>query len=123
MKENGGSVVWSPLSNLLLYGGTTDIGAARSIQACLSGDGTDGSEVARTVLRGHPSRIRFPTQRLVLLPPRSAIHATQCRFLTQFTLRHCSPLTICLLHCMSSVLAVRPEGGRKNPPESCRLIR
>ena len=30
MKENGGSIVWSPLSNLLLYGGTTDIAAARS---------------------------------------------------------------------------------------------
>jgi len=30
MKQKGGSVVWSPLSNLLLYGGTTDIKAARS---------------------------------------------------------------------------------------------
>jgi len=30
MQENGASVVWSPLSNLLLYGGTTNIKAARS---------------------------------------------------------------------------------------------
>jgi len=30
MKSKGASVVWSPLSNLLLYGGTTDIKAARS---------------------------------------------------------------------------------------------
>ena len=30
MQEHGASVVWSPLSNLLLYGGTTDIKAARS---------------------------------------------------------------------------------------------
>jgi len=30
LKEKGGSVVWSPLSNLLLYGGTTDVRAARS---------------------------------------------------------------------------------------------
>jgi cytosine/adenosine deaminase-related metal-dependent hydrolase len=30
MRENGASVVWSPLSNLLLYGGTTDIRAARA---------------------------------------------------------------------------------------------
>ena len=30
LKSKGGSVVWSPLSNLLLYGGTTDIKAARS---------------------------------------------------------------------------------------------
>ncbi len=30
MRANGASVVWSPLSNLLLYGGTTDIKAARA---------------------------------------------------------------------------------------------
>ncbi len=30
MKSKGASVVWSPLSNLLLYGGTTNIRAARS---------------------------------------------------------------------------------------------
>jgi imidazolonepropionase-like amidohydrolase len=30
MRENRASVVWSPLSNLLLYGGTTDIRAARA---------------------------------------------------------------------------------------------
>jgi cytosine/adenosine deaminase-related metal-dependent hydrolase len=29
MKQHGGSVVWSPLSNLMLYGGTTNIKAAR----------------------------------------------------------------------------------------------
>jgi 5-methylthioadenosine/S-adenosylhomocysteine deaminase len=28
--QRGGSMVWSPLSNLLLYGGTTNIAAARS---------------------------------------------------------------------------------------------
>jgi len=30
LAEHGGATVWSPLSNLLLYGGTTNIGAARS---------------------------------------------------------------------------------------------
>jgi 5-methylthioadenosine/S-adenosylhomocysteine deaminase len=30
MKEKGASVVWSPLSNLMLYGGTTDIKSARA---------------------------------------------------------------------------------------------
>jgi imidazolonepropionase-like amidohydrolase len=30
MRANGASAVWSPLSNLLLYGGTTDIRAARA---------------------------------------------------------------------------------------------
>jgi len=28
MRSRGGSIVWSPLSNLLLYGGTTDVGRA-----------------------------------------------------------------------------------------------
>lgn len=30
LAERGGSMVWSPLSNLLIYGGTTDVKAARS---------------------------------------------------------------------------------------------
>lgn len=30
LAERGGSMVWSPLSNLLLYGGTTNVTAARS---------------------------------------------------------------------------------------------
>ena len=30
LAEHGGSMVWSPLSNLMLYGGTTDIAAAKS---------------------------------------------------------------------------------------------
>jgi 5-methylthioadenosine/S-adenosylhomocysteine deaminase len=30
LQQNGASVVWSPLSNLMLYGGTTDIRAARA---------------------------------------------------------------------------------------------
>jgi amidohydrolase family protein len=30
LAERGGSIVWSPLSNLLLYGGTTNVTAARS---------------------------------------------------------------------------------------------
>jgi 5-methylthioadenosine/S-adenosylhomocysteine deaminase len=30
LAEHGGAAVWSPVSNLLLYGGTTNIGAARS---------------------------------------------------------------------------------------------
>ncbi|MGZ8476360.1 MAG: amidohydrolase family protein, partial [Candidatus Limnocylindria bacterium] len=28
MQQNGGSIVWSPFSNLILYGGTTDVGTA-----------------------------------------------------------------------------------------------
>ena len=31
MRDNGASAVWSPLSNLLLYGGTTDIKSARAV--------------------------------------------------------------------------------------------
>ncbi len=30
MAKHHGSIIWSPLSNLLLYGGTTDIKAARA---------------------------------------------------------------------------------------------
>ena len=40
MAQHGASVVWSPLSNLMLYGGTTDISAARAagLQVALGSD-------------------------------------------------------------------------------------
>jgi hypothetical protein len=40
LADKGASMVWSPLSNLLLYGGTADIGAARKakLNICLGSD-------------------------------------------------------------------------------------
>jgi 5-methylthioadenosine/S-adenosylhomocysteine deaminase len=42
LASKGGSMVWSPLSNLMLYGGTTNIGAAKSA-GVLVGLGSDWS--------------------------------------------------------------------------------
>jgi cytosine/adenosine deaminase-related metal-dependent hydrolase len=36
LKSHGGSMVWSPLSNLMLYGDTTNIGAAKSADVPIS---------------------------------------------------------------------------------------
>ena len=36
LAEHGGSMVWSPLSNLLLYGQTADVGAARESGVCIA---------------------------------------------------------------------------------------
>ena len=43
----GGAVVWSPFSNLWLYGGTTDVARARALPGCASASDRTGRRRAR----------------------------------------------------------------------------
>ena len=79
LAQHGGSMVWSPLSNLLLYGGTTNVAAARSAGIPIS-LGSDWSptgsknllnelKVARTVC--DVGGLDFSDRELVLMATRA----------------------------------------------------
>jgi cytosine/adenosine deaminase-related metal-dependent hydrolase len=80
LAENGGSMVWSPLSNLLLYGQTADVGAARErgVRIALGSDWSpSGSKsllgelkVARIV--ADESDIDLPDRQLLAMATREA---------------------------------------------------
>ena len=58
MKDHGASMIWSPLSNLLLYGQTADISAAKE-SGILIGIGSDWSPSGSKNLLGElkPARL------------------------------------------------------------------
>jgi 5-methylthioadenosine/S-adenosylhomocysteine deaminase len=86
-KKGAGSVVWSPLSNLFLYGETTDVMAAHDagIRVCLGADwGPSGSKnllgelkvadlYIRSVLKAEDTFTRFALCQMVTSAPAAAV--------------------------------------------------